>query len=162
MQTQTPLPYLGLHDKRKASENANKHGDQTVTASKVQGRLSTALASRGRWSSCGSGTTTEASVDNTSSSTGSTCGDSGGSHGRRCGCGVDSSRILGTAWVLASAVALASGVTTASSNTLGTIFRADEVWEGLRVFGGIGRHAVSADTVISQAGRVAIIGICGG
>jgi hypothetical protein len=52
--------------------------------------------------------------------------------------------------MLTPAVALASGVTTAVCNTLGAIFRADEVWEGLRKFGGIGALSVAADAIVGK------------
>lgn len=52
--------------------------------------------------------------------------------------------------MLTSAIALASGVTATVSNALATIFCADEVWEGLREFGGIGALPISADAVVGE------------
>jgi len=64
--------------------------------------------------------------------------------------------------MLTSAIALASGVTAAVSNALATIFCADEVWEGLREFRGIGALPISADAVVGEGIWVTIVRICCG
>lgn len=162
MQTehQCTTPSAILHDQSKTGEEASEHDSQTVTASEIDGSLGTTLG-RGRSCCCSSSTSTQTGVDNTSCSGCSTGRDCGCGLSRRCGGDVHSCRVLSTARVLASAVTLALSVASTSSNTLDAILRANEVWESLRVFGGIGLLSVSADTVIGQSGWVAIVGISG-
>lgn len=58
--------------------------------------------------------------------------------------------------MVGSASTLAVYVSIASGYALGSVFGAQEVWEGLGVFGSIWRQAVSADTVVCEGGLVLI------
>lgn len=44
--------------------------------------------------------------------------------------------------------------------TLSVVFRANEIWYRLRVLGDVGRNAVRTDAIVSETGRVAVVGIC--
>jgi hypothetical protein len=44
--------------------------------------------------------------------------------------------------------------------TLSVVFRANEIWYRLRVLGDVGCNAVRTDAIVTQAGRVAVIGVC--
>lgn len=44
--------------------------------------------------------------------------------------------------------------------TLSVELRANEVWYCLRVLGDVGRNAVRTDAVVTEAGRVTVVGIC--
>lgn len=160
MQTQHQCTKLSavLHDESKPGEETSEYDSQTVAASKVNCCLGTALGG-GSCCSCRSSSSSQTGIDDASSSGGGTGRDCGRGLSRRCGCAVHSCWVLGTTGVLSPAVTLAGCVASTSSYALGTVFSADEVWKGLRVFGCIGLLSISADAVVGQSGWVTIVGI---
>ena len=142
----------GLHDQSESSEEAREDCNEPVTSAKVKSSLGIAFlgAGAGGASLCCS-RASKASEDNPSSSTGCSSSESCRRHGRRT-CGVDSSRVLGTAGIIVSARSLAGRIAAASVDTLVAIFLTLEKWYGLGVLGGIRAQAVSADAVVDKSG----------
>jgi len=61
--------------------------------------------------------------------------------------------------VVISASTLTSSVTATSRHALVAVLRADKVWEGLGILGGIRGLSVATDTIVGEGGRIAVIGI---
>jgi hypothetical protein len=112
-----------------------------VVGAAAAGRLS--ITETSGWDSVGGGT-------------GGLCG--GGHGGRERS--VAAVRVLSTARVILTAGALAGSVVAAVVNTVVSPLLADEVGQGLGVFGDVGGDAVVADAVVGQVIRVAVVCLC--